>query len=187
MRKHSTAAPALPTAALASSHSSVKTARNNTKVEALPEPEQMHDELRLLRQIVEEARSFRRPDQRERQDSQQQPALPTAKPQADIKPLTAKSEDELVLLRKIIKRSKRFSQTVSENRAASSPMTFRQIHERAGRPGLQPSSISTASPVFRDTSPDLTRYEQRGGYSHSVAVAPMPLFVLHCVDELQIR
>src|ERR1017187_697594 len=117
MRKHSTAAPALPTAALASSHSSVKTARNNTKVEALPEPEQMHDELRLLRQIVEEARSFRRPDQRERQDSQQQPALPTAKPQADIKPLTAKSEDERGLLRKIISEAKVFRRPSAETGA----------------------------------------------------------------------
>src|ERR1035437_4524162 len=108
MRKHSTAAPALPTAALASSHSSVKTARNNTKVEALPEPEQMHDELRLLRQIVEEARSFRRPDQRERQDSQQHPALPAAKPQADTKPPKTKNEEELMLLRKIINEAKVF-------------------------------------------------------------------------------
>src|ERR1017187_3062991 len=118
MRKHSTAAPALPTAALASSHSSVKTARNNnTKAEALPEPEQMHDELRLLRQIVEEARSFRRPDQRERQDSQQQPALPTAKPQADIKPLTAKSEDERGLLRKSISEAKVFRRPSAETGA----------------------------------------------------------------------
>jgi hypothetical protein len=113
----------------------------------------MHDELRLLRQIVEEARSFRRPDQRERQDSQQQPALPTAKPQADIKPLTAKSEDELVLLRKIIKRSKRFSQTVSENRAASSPMTFKQIHERAGRPVLNLVPSEPLHPVVVTLAP----------------------------------
>jgi hypothetical protein len=33
---------------------------------------------------------------------QQHPALPTANPQADAKPLKAKSEEELVLLRKII-------------------------------------------------------------------------------------
>src|ERR1039457_5714566 len=115
MRKHSTAAPALPTAALASSHSSVKTARNNnTKVEALPEPDQMHDKLRRLRQIVEEARSFRRPDQRERQDSQQQPALPTAKPQADIKPPKTKNEEELMLLRKIINEAKVFCRPPSK-------------------------------------------------------------------------
>src|ERR1017187_2276621 len=119
MRKHSTAAPALPTAALASSHSSVKTARNNTKVEALPEPEQMHDELRLLRQIVEEARSFRRPDQRERQDSQQQPALPTAKPQADIKPPKTKNEEELMLLRKIISEAKVFRRPSAKTGARS--------------------------------------------------------------------
>ena len=117
MRKHSTAAPALPTAALASSHSSVKTARNNTKVEALPEPEQMHDELRLLRQIVEEARSFRRPDQRERQDSQQQPAPPAAKTQADTKSLKTKSEEKLVLLRKIINEAKVFRRPSAETGA----------------------------------------------------------------------
>ena len=66
----------------------------------------MHDELRLLRQVVEEARSFRRPDQRERQDSQRHPALP--QPQADTKPLKSKSEEELLLLRKIISEAKVF-------------------------------------------------------------------------------
>src|ERR1035441_1581065 len=49
--------------------------------------------------------------------------------------------------------------------------------------GQTPSSIPTASPGCRDTSPDLNRYEQRGGNSYSVAVAPMPLFVLHSFDK----
>jgi len=38
----------------------------------------------------------------------QQPALPTAKSQADTKPLKTKSEEELVLLRKIINETQRF-------------------------------------------------------------------------------
>src|ERR1035441_8175029 len=52
--------------------------------------------------------------------------------------------------------------------------------------GQTPSSIPTASPGFRDTSPDLNRYEQRGGNSHSIAVAPMPLFVLHSFDKFYV-
>jgi hypothetical protein len=39
---------------------------------------------------------------------QQHSALPTAKPQADTKPLKTKSEEELVLLRKIISEAKVF-------------------------------------------------------------------------------
>ena len=38
----------------------------------------------------------------------QQPALPTARPQADTKHLKTKSEEELVLLRKIISEAKVF-------------------------------------------------------------------------------
>src|ERR1039457_6997899 len=59
-----------------------------------------------------------------------------------------------------------------------------QANSRKGcSPGLQPSSTWTALPGFCDTSPDLNRYEQRGGNSHSVAVAPMPIFVLHSFDK----
>jgi hypothetical protein len=39
---------------------------------------------------------------------QRHPALPTAKPQADTKPLKSKSEEELLLLRKIISEAKVF-------------------------------------------------------------------------------
>ena len=99
-------APALPTAALAISHSSVKPARKNTEVEALPKPGKMHDE--LLKEVVLEARAFSRPELRERQDSEQHPASPTAKPQADAKHLKTKSDEELVLLRKIISEAKVF-------------------------------------------------------------------------------
>ena len=56
MRKRSLAvAPALPTAALAISHSSVKPARKNTEVEALPKPGKMHDE--LLKEVILAARA----------------------------------------------------------------------------------------------------------------------------------
>jgi|ERR1017187_10415495 hypothetical protein len=66
MRKRSLAvAPALPTAALAISHSSVEPARKNTEVEALPKPEPLEtkseEELVLLRKIVSKAKVFRRP------------------------------------------------------------------------------------------------------------------------------
>jgi hypothetical protein len=58
MRKRTlAAAPTLPIAAPAISHSSVKPKRNINKTE---DP----DELRLLKQIVEEAKAFRRPDRR---------------------------------------------------------------------------------------------------------------------------
>src|ERR1019366_1106793 len=53
--------------------------------------------------------------------------------------------------------------------------------------GQTPSSIPTASPGCRDTSPDLNRYEQRGGNSHSVAAPTMPLCILQCLDELQVH
>src|ERR1035441_1536052 len=110
MRKRSLAvAPALRTAALAISHSSVKPARKNTEVEALPKPGKMHDE--LLKEVILEARAFSRPELRERQDSQQHPALPTAKPQADTEPMKTKSEEELLL---------HFG-------AAVSPMIFKQF------------------------------------------------------------
>jgi hypothetical protein len=56
MRKRTlAAAPALPTAAPAISHSSVKPKRNINKTEDL-------DERRLLRQIIEEAKKFCRLD-----------------------------------------------------------------------------------------------------------------------------
>ena len=61
--KNQTAAPALPSVAPAISHSSVKPERNTGKAE---DP----DQLRLLKQIVEETRSFCRPDGQERQDAE---------------------------------------------------------------------------------------------------------------------
>src|ERR1039457_416 len=118
MRKRSLAvAPALPTAALAISHSSVKPARKNTEVEALPQPGKMHDE--LLKEVVLEARAFSRPELRERQDSEQQPASPATKPQADTKPLETKSEEELVLLRKIVSEAKVFRRPSAKTGARS--------------------------------------------------------------------
>jgi hypothetical protein len=52
------AAPALPTAAPAGPHSPIEPNRNTKKVEDL-------DERRLLRQIIEEAKNFCRPDRQE--------------------------------------------------------------------------------------------------------------------------
>jgi hypothetical protein len=72
-KKNHTAAPALPTAAPAISHSSVKrksALKLVPKVEDLATPKQMLDE--LLKQIIAEAKSFRRPDKRqERQDGEE--------------------------------------------------------------------------------------------------------------------
>ena len=48
---------------------------------------------------------------------QQHPALPTAKPQADTKPLKTQSEEELVLLRKIISEAKVFCRPPSKTGA----------------------------------------------------------------------
>jgi hypothetical protein len=54
MRKHPTATPALPTAERATPHSSV-----TTKVEDRAKQKEMLDE--LLRQVIAEAKAFRRP------------------------------------------------------------------------------------------------------------------------------
>jgi len=61
--EHSTADPALPTAAPNSPCLTSVKPKSNTKEVDL-------DELRLLRQIVEEAKSFRRPDKREHHDGE---------------------------------------------------------------------------------------------------------------------
>ena len=47
------------------------------------------------------------------------PALPTAKPQADTKPLKTKSEEELALLRKIIAEAKVFRRPSKKTGARS--------------------------------------------------------------------
>jgi hypothetical protein len=56
--KHPTANPALPTAEPAISHSSVKPKRNTRKAEDLVKETTPLDELRLLRQVIEEAKKF---------------------------------------------------------------------------------------------------------------------------------
>jgi hypothetical protein len=59
MRKRTLiAAPALPTAAPAISHSTLKPKRNTKKVQDL-------DERRLLKQVIVEAKAFSRPDSQE--------------------------------------------------------------------------------------------------------------------------
>ena len=73
----------------------------------------------LLKKVIIEARSFCRPDLRERQDSQQHPGLPTAKPQADARSLKTKSEEEPVLLRKIISKAKVFRRPSAKTGARS--------------------------------------------------------------------
>jgi hypothetical protein len=44
--------------------------KHNTKVEDRGRQQQLLDELRLLKQIIVESKSFRRPDNRERQEHQ---------------------------------------------------------------------------------------------------------------------
>jgi hypothetical protein len=64
MRKRTLiAAPALPAAAPAISHSSVKPKRNTTKAEDWAKQKEMHDE--LLKQVIIEAKAFSRPDSQE--------------------------------------------------------------------------------------------------------------------------
>jgi hypothetical protein len=52
-------------------------------------------------------------------NTQQQPALPTAKPQADTKALKTQSEEELVLLRRIISEAKVFRRPSAKTVARS--------------------------------------------------------------------
>ncbi len=61
--KRPTANPALPAAEPAIRQLNLKPKHNTKKVE---DP----DELRLLKQVIAEARSFRRPDHQERQDAE---------------------------------------------------------------------------------------------------------------------
>ena len=80
----------------------------------------MHDE--LLKEVILEARAFSRPELRERQDSQQQPASPATMPQADTEPLETKSEEELVLLRKIVSEAKVFRRPSAKTGATCTNM-----------------------------------------------------------------